>query len=148
MLILFIFLIGAGLSFLFELPAPGKEDIEFDLLDIDKVLIGNPFYIQVEMTNRMGSPRTVSLSVSCNSFFLTGILARKIKQERQIIVLQPYQSKCFIIVTIDKSKSDLRRFSIRFSNVRPIDCIKKSFSLRIRNLYIVFVLIFTIGLWV
>ncbi|XP_054164848.1 hemocyte protein-glutamine gamma-glutamyltransferase-like [Oppia nitens] len=88
---------GAGLSFLFELPQPGKEDIEFDLLDIEKVIIGNPFYIQVEMTNRVGSVRTVTLSLSCNSFYLTGILARKIKQDRQIIVLQPYQKEVFRI---------------------------------------------------
>ncbi|CAG2109412.1 unnamed protein product, partial [Medioppia subpectinata] len=88
---------GAGLSFLFELPAPGKEDLEFDLLDIEKVVIGNPFYIQVEMTNRVGSIRTVTLSLSCNSFYLTGILAKKIKQERQIVVLQPYQKDVFRI---------------------------------------------------
>ncbi|CAG2175753.1 unnamed protein product, partial [Oppiella nova] len=65
--------------------------------DIEKVVIGNPFYIQVEMTNRVGSIRTVTLSLSCNSFYLTGILAKKIKQERQIIVLQPYQKDVFRI---------------------------------------------------
>jgi transglutaminase 1 len=82
------------------LPAPGKEDVEFDLLDIEKVLIGNPFYIQVEMTNRVGSIRTVTLSLSASSFYYTGILARKIKQERQIIHLQPYQSKLLSIFAI------------------------------------------------
>ncbi len=84
--------VGAGLSFLFEIPAPGKEDVEFDLLDIEKVVIGNPFFIQVEMANRVGSLRTVTLSLNANSFYQTGILAKKIKNERHIIRLKPYQS--------------------------------------------------------
>lgn len=88
-----LFLLGAGLSFLFEIPAPGKEDVEFDLLDIEKVVIGNPFFIQVEMSNRVGSMRTVTLSLNANSFYQTGILAKKIKNERHIIRLKPYQSK-------------------------------------------------------
>ncbi|KAH9407269.1 hypothetical protein TYRP_012819 [Tyrophagus putrescentiae] len=84
---------GAGLSFLFEIPAPGKEDVEFDLLDIEKVVIGNPFFIQVEMANRVGSLRTVTLSLNANSFYQTGILAKKIKNERHIIRLKPYQKE-------------------------------------------------------
>lgn len=88
-----LLVLGAGLSFLFEIPAPGKEDVEFDLLDIEKVVIGNPFYIQVEMANRVGSLRTVTLSLNANSFYYTGILAKKIRAERHIIRLKPYQSK-------------------------------------------------------
>lgn len=84
---------GAGLSFLFEIPAPGKEDVEFDLLDIEKVVIGNPFYIQVEMANRVGSVRSVTLSINANSFYYTGILAKKIKAERHMIQLKPYQKE-------------------------------------------------------
>lgn len=86
------FILGAVLSFLFEIPAPGKEDVEFDLLDIEKVVIGNPFYIQVEMANRVGSVRSVTLSINANSFYYTGILAKKIKAERHMIQLKPYQS--------------------------------------------------------
>ncbi|KAH9529869.1 hypothetical protein DERF_003727 [Dermatophagoides farinae] len=84
---------GAGLSFLFEIPAPGKEEVEFDLLDIEKVVVGNPFYIQVEMANRVGSQRTITLSLNANSFFPNGILAKKIKNERHIVRLKPYQKE-------------------------------------------------------
>lgn len=85
------------MSFLFEIPAPGKEEVEFDLLDIEKVVVGNPFYIQVEMANRVGSQRTITLSLNANSFFPNGILAKKIKNERHIVRLKPYQSNFFLI---------------------------------------------------
>jgi transglutaminase 1 len=84
---------GAGLSFHFEIPEPEKEDVKFDLLDIERVLIGNPFYIKVEMTNRASTPRRITVSLNVNSVYYTGILAHQIKQDRQIVVLQPYQSK-------------------------------------------------------
>ena len=87
---------GSGLSFLFEIPPPGKEEIDFDLVDIEKVLIGNAFYVQVNLGNRGGNVRTIQLFININSVYYTGILARKIKQERQIVVLQPYQSKSSI----------------------------------------------------
>lgn len=45
------------------------------------------------MANRVGSLRTVTLSLNANSFYQTGILAKKIKNERHIIRLKPYQSK-------------------------------------------------------
>ncbi|RWS27608.1 hemocyte protein-glutamine gamma-glutamyltransferase-like protein [Leptotrombidium deliense] len=82
---------SAGLSFLFELPEPGKEDVDFDLKDITGVLIGQPFFIMVEMINRSPYPRTVTLVVNTNSVYYTGILARKVKRDRQIIQLGPGQ---------------------------------------------------------
>ena len=81
------------------------------------------------MTNRMGSPRTVTLSVSCSSFYLTGITARKVKQERQIIVLQPYQSKSFFkLFKYLKCKSVLRRFMLKHLKRPKIDVINKNFD--------------------
>ncbi|RWS15713.1 hemocyte protein-glutamine gamma-glutamyltransferase-like protein [Dinothrombium tinctorium] len=80
-----------GLSFLFELPEPGKEDVDFDLKDITGVLIGQPFFIMVEMVNRSPYPRTITLVINTNSVYYTGILARKVKRDRQIYLLQPGQ---------------------------------------------------------
>ena len=82
---------------MFEIPAPGKEEVEFDLLDIEKVVVGNAFYIQVEMANRVGQLRTITLSINADSFFQTGIMAKKIKSERHIIRLKPYQSKFYLL---------------------------------------------------
>lgn len=84
---------SGGLSFLFELPAPGKEDVDFDLKDIEKVLIGQPFYVVIEMINRSGFKRSVTAVLNANTVHYTGILARKVKRERHNFVLQPYQSK-------------------------------------------------------
>lgn len=84
---------SGGLSFLFELPPPGKEDVDFDLLDIQKVLIGQPFTIVLEMSNRSGFKRSVTVVINANTVYYTGILARKVKRERHNFLLQPYQSK-------------------------------------------------------
>lgn len=67
------------------------------MLDIEKVMVGNPFFIQVEMANRVGQLRTITLSLNANSFYPNGILAKKIKAERHIIRLKPFQSTKWII---------------------------------------------------
>jgi len=88
-----------GLSFLFELPEPGKEDVDFDLLDIEKVLIGQPFFVTVQIINRSPQRRTISLSLTANSVHYTGILAKAIRRERQTYLLNPRQSKIIKIRT-------------------------------------------------
>lgn len=82
-----------GLGFLFEQPAPGKEDVEFELYDIDKVMIGEPFLVTVRIINRSPMRRTVSLALSASSVYYTGILAQKVKRDRQNIVLNGLQEQ-------------------------------------------------------
>lgn len=82
-----------GLGFLFEQPAPGKEDVEFELFDIDKVMIGEPFLVTVRIMNKSPMRRTVSLALSASSVYYTGILAQKVKRDRQNIVLNGLQEQ-------------------------------------------------------
>lgn len=82
-----------GLGFLFEQPAPGKEDVEFDLIDIDKVMVGQPFFVVVKVINRSDFRRTITIALSASSVFYTGILAQKVKRDRQSITLNGHQGK-------------------------------------------------------
>lgn len=82
-----------GLGFLFEQPAPGKEDVEFELFDIDKVMIGEPFLVTVRIMNKSPMKRTASLALSASSVYYTGILAQKVKRDRQSIVLNGLQEQ-------------------------------------------------------
>jgi len=82
-----------GLGFLFEQPAPGKEDVEFELFDIDKVMLGDTFLITVRIVNKSPMRRTVSLAMSASSVYYTGILAQKVKRDRQNIILNPLQEQ-------------------------------------------------------
>ena len=76
-----------------EQPAPGKEDVEFELFDIDKVLLGEPFLISVRIANKAPARRTVSLASSASSVYYTGILAQKVKRDRQTVVLNGLQEQ-------------------------------------------------------
>lgn len=82
-----------GLGFLFEQPAPGKEDVEFELYDLDKVSIGDSFLVTVRISNRSPMRRTASLAMSVSSVYYTGILAQKVKRDRQNIVLNGLQEQ-------------------------------------------------------
>jgi transglutaminase 1 len=82
-----------GLGFLFEQPAPGKEDVEFELFDIDKVILGDPFLVTVRIMNKSPMRRTISLASSASSVYYTGILAQKVKRDRQNIVLNGLQEQ-------------------------------------------------------
>ncbi|XP_053204653.1 hemocyte protein-glutamine gamma-glutamyltransferase-like [Panonychus citri] len=80
---------AGGLAYLFEIPEPDREDIKFELVKIERVPIGQPFHIIVRMYNKSPLKRTITLSVSVNSVFYTGILAHKVKTERREIDIGP-----------------------------------------------------------
>ena len=82
-----------GLSFLFELPEPGKEDVDLQLLETPNALIGQSVLITLQLSNRSPQRRTVTIFISVNSVFFTGINAKRVKRDRAIITLAPFQSK-------------------------------------------------------
>lgn len=82
-----------GLGFLFEQPTPGKEDVEFELFDIEKVQHGEPFLVTVRIQNKSPLRRTISMALSASSVYYTGILAQKVKRDRQNIVLNGLQEQ-------------------------------------------------------
>lgn len=104
-----------GLGFLFEQPAPGKEDVEFELFDIDKVQLGEPFLITVRISNKSPMRRTASLALSASSVYYTGILAQKVKRDRQNVVLNGLQEQ---LVRIRVNPEDYLERLVDFSMMK------------------------------
>lgn len=81
----------------YSLPSPAKEDVEFDLVDIERVNIGQPFAVIVNMKNKSNQIRTIQAVLSAGSVYYTGIKARLVKRASGDFVLQPHASKFIII---------------------------------------------------
>ncbi|XP_076069414.1 hemocyte protein-glutamine gamma-glutamyltransferase-like isoform X2 [Oratosquilla oratoria] len=57
-----------------------KEDVEFDLVDIDKIEVGNTFTVKVIIKNLSNEPRTVSANLTARSIYYTGVHYAVIKK--------------------------------------------------------------------
>lgn len=77
----------------YSLPSPAKEDVEFDLVDIERVNIGQPFAVVVNMKNKSNQIRTIQAVLSAGSVYYTGIKAHLVKRASGDFVLQPHASK-------------------------------------------------------
>ncbi|XP_033341899.2 hemocyte protein-glutamine gamma-glutamyltransferase [Megalopta genalis] len=73
----------------YSLPSPGKEDVEFDLIDLTRVFIGKSFAVTVNMKNKSDQPRTIQAILSAGSVYYTGIKANLVKRASGDFVLQP-----------------------------------------------------------
>lgn len=82
-----------GLAFLFELPEPGKEDVDLQLLETPNALMGQSVMITLQLSNRSPQRRTITIFLSINSVFFTGINAKRVKRDKAIITLAPFQSE-------------------------------------------------------
>ncbi|XP_033202581.1 hemocyte protein-glutamine gamma-glutamyltransferase [Bombus vancouverensis nearcticus] len=86
----------------YSLPSPAKEDVEFDLVDIERVNIGQPFAVIVNMKNKSNQIRTIQAVLSAGSVYYTGIKARLVKRASGDFVLQPHASEQLRLrVTVD-----------------------------------------------
>ncbi|KAK3851990.1 hypothetical protein Pcinc_041401 [Petrolisthes cinctipes] len=70
-----------------------KEDVAFDLIEIDKIHVGQPFQVKVVVTNNASEPRKVSAYLTARSIYYTGINVSLIKKAEGRFVLQPKQSQ-------------------------------------------------------
>nr|Q05187.1 RecName: Full=Hemocyte protein-glutamine gamma-glutamyltransferase; AltName: Full=Hemocyte transglutaminase; Short=TGase [Tachypleus tridentatus]BAA02134.1 transglutaminase [Tachypleus tridentatus] len=94
---------SSGFNYAFNLPSPEKEDVYFNLLDIEKIKIGQPFHVTVNIENQSSETRRVSAVLSASSIYYTGITGRKIKRENGNFSLQPHQKEVLSIeVTPDE----------------------------------------------
>lgn len=66
----------------YELPNKDQEDVEFDLVDIDTVPLGQPFQVVVKIQNTSSEERNVSAVLSASSIFYTGAAAQSIKKSQ------------------------------------------------------------------
>ena len=81
----------------YSLPDPEKEDVVFNLLDLLRVNIGDPFTVTVYIENKSSEIRTIKAILSAGSNFYTGLKANVIKKASGTFVLQPNsrESKLF-----------------------------------------------------
>lgn len=79
---------SGGLGFLFNQPVRDKEDVGFTLSRLDKVVKGEALLVNVTISNRSQTMRTISLTLTASNIHFTGVLAQKFKQDRQNVVLK------------------------------------------------------------
>lgn len=80
----------------YDMPPPEKEDVSFDLEEIEKIMIGKPFSVTVRVRNKNTMEvRTVSAVLSASTVYYTGVLARKVTRQRGKFTLKPNQCKYF-----------------------------------------------------
>lgn len=90
----------------YSLPSPAKEDVEFDLVDIERVNIGEPFAVIVNIKNKSNEKRTIQAILSAGSVYYKGIKAYLVKRASGDFVLEPYASEFnnFLFLNLFKSK--------------------------------------------
>ncbi|XP_017761962.1 PREDICTED: hemocyte protein-glutamine gamma-glutamyltransferase-like, partial [Eufriesea mexicana] len=77
----------------YSLPSPAKEDVEFDLVEIERVKIGKPFAVIVNMKNKSNEMRSIQAVLSAGSVYYTGIKAHLVKRANGTFNLQPHASE-------------------------------------------------------
>lgn len=73
----------------YSLPSPGKEDVEFDLIELERVKIGEPFAVIVDIKNKSSETRTIQAILSAGSVYYNGVKAHLVKRASGDFVLQP-----------------------------------------------------------
>ncbi|XP_071540958.1 hemocyte protein-glutamine gamma-glutamyltransferase-like [Panulirus ornatus] len=70
-----------------------KQDVSFDLIDIDTIKIGQPFQVKVVVRNESDEPRKISSLLSARSVFYTGVNVSLIKKAEGTFTLGPKQTQ-------------------------------------------------------
>ncbi|XP_012281740.1 hemocyte protein-glutamine gamma-glutamyltransferase [Orussus abietinus] len=97
----------------YSLPAPGKEDVEFDLEDLERVNIGDPFSVVVRIKNRSSEPRTIQAILSAGSVYYTGVKANLVKRATGEFVVQAKENETLkLTVTVDDYLDKLVEYCI------------------------------------
>lgn len=82
---------------IYELPDPGLEDVEFDLQELVRINIGEPFSVVVSIKNKSDKMRTINAVLSAGSIFYTGIKAHVVKKAQGDFKMKPHSSKFIVI---------------------------------------------------
>lgn len=73
----------------YRIPPKTKEDVFFDLVDIDTVQIGKSFNVIVNVVNNSTEVRNITTTLSASSVFYMGATAHRIKKARGTFSVQP-----------------------------------------------------------
>lgn len=97
----------------YSFPAPGKEDVVFDLVDLMRVNIGDPFTVTVNIENKSNEVRTIKAILSAGSVYYTGIKANIVKRASGSFALQPHSHEQLkLTVTVDEYLEKLVEYCI------------------------------------
>lgn len=66
----------------YEIPSDDKNDVVFDLIDIDSVPLGQSFDVVVEIENKSDQERTISAVLTAGAVLYTGAAAGDIKKSQ------------------------------------------------------------------
>ncbi|XP_063218712.1 hemocyte protein-glutamine gamma-glutamyltransferase-like [Bacillus rossius redtenbacheri] len=73
----------------FEIPSVSREDMVFELVDLEKIKIGEDFSVVVNIENKSSEVRKVKAALSAASVFYTGIKANVVKSASNTFKIQP-----------------------------------------------------------
>lgn len=74
---------------LYEIPSKDEADVEFDLIDIDVVPLGDNFDVVVKIENKSTEERNISAVLSASSIYYTGATANDIKKSQGTFKVKP-----------------------------------------------------------
>ncbi|XP_060519546.1 hemocyte protein-glutamine gamma-glutamyltransferase isoform X2 [Cylas formicarius] len=77
----------------YEMPSSALEDITFDLVDLDKINIGEDFSVVVKVTNKSDNVRSIKCTLSAVSVYYTGVKANDIKKSQGEFKMQPHSEE-------------------------------------------------------
>lgn len=82
----------------YALPDPAKEDVEFELVDVERVMIGEPFAVTVNIKNKSTAVRNIQAILSAGSVFYNGVKANMVKRADGDFAVQPGASKSIVSI--------------------------------------------------
>jgi len=81
----------------FDYPEDEQEDVTFTLLDIEAIMIGQPFHVDVKVENKSEETRTIKAVLHANSIYYTGVKALDIIREPMEFTLKPGQCEALVV---------------------------------------------------
>lgn len=77
----------------YSIPETVNDDIEFDLVELEQIKIGDNFEVIVNIKNKSSEVRSIDAVLSAASIFYTGVKAKFIKKAAGSFTVKPNASK-------------------------------------------------------
>jgi len=81
----------------YEYKTDVKEDVQFDLYELEKIEIGQPFQVKVVVRNQSNEHRTVSTSLTASSVYYTSVHHSTLKRSDSKFKLGPQQQQDVVL---------------------------------------------------
>ncbi|XP_044019930.1 hemocyte protein-glutamine gamma-glutamyltransferase-like isoform X1 [Aphidius gifuensis] len=97
----------------YAVPAPENEDLIFKLEDLERVNIGEPFNVTVNITNKSSELRTVRAILWAGSVYYNGVKANLVKRAEGTFVMEPNVTEQLKLhINVDDYLDELVEYSI------------------------------------